>query len=80
MAEIPIQIPKQSIAIDEATLLEHLVEDGKRVEEGSPLFLIETEKVETEINASASGVVHWTAEVGQVYEVGTRIGHIDTGG
>ena len=47
--------------------------------EGDPLFRIETEKVETEVASPASGVVHWTAAVDETYPVGTQIGVIDTG-
>jgi pyruvate/2-oxoglutarate dehydrogenase complex dihydrolipoamide acyltransferase (E2) component len=78
MAEIPIQIPKLSIAIHEATPLEWLVADGQSVHEDDPLFVLETDKVETEVNSPASGVVRWNAELGRAYPVGTRIGHIET--
>jgi 2-oxoglutarate dehydrogenase E2 component (dihydrolipoamide succinyltransferase) len=78
VAEFPIRIPKASLATTEATFLEWLVEEGKPVEEGEPLYLMETEKVEQEMESPASGVVHWTAEPGQVYDVGTQIGHIET--
>jgi pyruvate/2-oxoglutarate dehydrogenase complex dihydrolipoamide acyltransferase (E2) component len=76
VAEIPIRIPKASLATTEATFIEWLVEDGQPVDEGAPLYLIETDKVEQEIDAPAAGVVHWTGERGETYEVGTQIGHI----
>jgi pyruvate/2-oxoglutarate dehydrogenase complex dihydrolipoamide acyltransferase (E2) component len=65
-----------SVAISEATLSDVLVHDGEHVTEGDPLFLIETEKVETEIVAGASGTVHWTGTVGDVYDIGAEIGVI----
>jgi len=37
---------------------------------------VETEKVETEIPAGASGTVHWTGEIGTVYDIGVEIGVI----
>ncbi len=79
MGAFPIRIPKVSLAIHEATLLGHIVEEGGKVNEGDPLFRIETEKVETEVASPASGVVHWTAAVDETYPVGTQIGVIDTG-
>jgi pyruvate/2-oxoglutarate dehydrogenase complex dihydrolipoamide acyltransferase (E2) component len=80
VADFTIRIPRASVAISEATLLEALVEEGERVEEGDPLFVIETDKVETEIQAGASGTVHWTGEVGTAYDVGTEIGVIEVSG
>ena len=77
MASFTVRIPRTSVAVAEATLTGVLVEDGQTVKEGDPLFVIETEKVETEIDAGASGTVHWTGEVGTVYPIGTEIGAID---
>jgi pyruvate/2-oxoglutarate dehydrogenase complex dihydrolipoamide acyltransferase (E2) component len=76
VADFTVRIPRVSVAVSEATLVEYLVEEGQSVEEGAPLFLIETEKVETEIPAGASGSVHWTGEPGTVYEIGAEIGVI----
>ena len=73
----PIRIPKVSSAAFDATLSSYLVDEGQRVASGDPLFVIETEKVETEIVAARTGVVHWTAKVGEIYEIGVQIGHID---
>lgn len=78
MAQVPIQIPKVAMTITEATLLRHLVDDGGSVNQGDPLYLIETEKVETEVESPASGVVHWDSEVEETYDVGAQIGFIDT--
>ena len=77
MGQFPIRIPKVSMAITEATLIETCVDDGQKVNEGEALFLIETEKVENEIAAAATGLVHWTAELGETYAVGTQIGFIE---
>jgi pyruvate/2-oxoglutarate dehydrogenase complex dihydrolipoamide acyltransferase (E2) component len=80
MSEFTIRIPRSSIAISEATLVEQLVEEGDQVSEGDPLFAIETEKVESEIVAGASGTVHWTSELQTIYEVGAVIGVIQAEG
>lgn len=76
MAEFTVRIPRVSVAVSEATLVQVLVDEGDEVKEGEPLFVIETEKIETEIPAGASGRVHWTGEVGTVYDIGTQIGMI----
>ena len=77
MADFTVRIPRASVANTEATLVEVLASDGGHVEEGTPLFVIETEKVETEVDAGASGTVRWTGEVGTIYPVGTEIGVIE---
>jgi pyruvate/2-oxoglutarate dehydrogenase complex dihydrolipoamide acyltransferase (E2) component len=76
MADFIIRIPRVSVAISEAELLEFLVESGERVEEGAPLFVIATEKVDQEIEAGASGTVQWTGQIGTTYDIGAEIGVI----
>ena len=77
MSSFPINIPRVSVAISEGTFVETLVAEGERVEAGEPLFVLETEKVETEIPAGASGTVRWSGDVGAVYPIGTQIGVIE---
>jgi pyruvate/2-oxoglutarate dehydrogenase complex dihydrolipoamide acyltransferase (E2) component len=76
VADFVIRIPRVSVAVSEAELIEFLAEDGQRVEEGSPIYVIATEKVEQEIEAGASGTVQWTGEVGTTYDIGVEIGVI----
>jgi pyruvate/2-oxoglutarate dehydrogenase complex dihydrolipoamide acyltransferase (E2) component len=76
MAEFVIRIPRVSVAVSEAELIEFLVADGQRVEEGTPIYVIATEKVEQEIEAGATGTVQWTGEVGTTYDIGVEIGVI----
>ena len=76
MGELLIRIPRVSVAVSEAELVELLVEDGQHVAEGTPIYVIATEKVEQEVEAGASGTVSWTGEVGAVYEIGVEIGVI----
>jgi pyruvate/2-oxoglutarate dehydrogenase complex dihydrolipoamide acyltransferase (E2) component len=71
-----IRIPRVSVAVSEAELVEFLVEDGQHVEEGMPIYVIATEKVEQEIEAGATGTVQWTGEVGTTYDIGVEIGVI----
>lgn len=78
MAQLPLRIPKLSVAVREATITEWLALEGDVVTEGDELYLVETDKVETEVTSPASGVVHWTADVGETYVVGTQIGYIES--
>ncbi|MGH3678369.1 MAG: biotin/lipoyl-containing protein [Mycobacterium sp.] len=76
MADFIIRIPRVSVAVSEAELVDLLVEGGQHVTEGAPIYVIATEKVEQEIEAGASGTVQWTGEVGTVYDIGAEIGVI----
>lgn len=80
MADFAIRIPRVSVAISEAELIELLVTDGSHVSEGDPLFIIATDKVESEVVAGASGTVHWSGTVETVYEIGAEIGAIRPAG
>ena len=73
-------MPKLTLATTEATLVEWLVEDGATVGDGQPIYVVETDKVETEVPAAASGVVHPSAPAGGTYPVGAELGWIDIPG
>ena len=70
-------IPKLAVSMTEGTLVEWLVEDGAEVFAGDPLYRIETDKTEAEIEAPVSGVLRVEADAGEVLEVGTPIGEIE---
>jgi pyruvate/2-oxoglutarate dehydrogenase complex dihydrolipoamide acyltransferase (E2) component len=72
-----INIPKLGWTMEEGTLSEWLVEDGATVAAGDPLYVLESDKVENEIEAPESGVLHRTKKAGEAYPVGTEIGRID---
>jgi pyruvate/2-oxoglutarate dehydrogenase complex dihydrolipoamide acyltransferase (E2) component len=76
VADFVIRIPRVSVAVSEAELVELLVDGGQHVDEGAPIYVIATEKVEQEIEAGASGTVQWTGEVGTTYDIGAQIGVI----
>ena len=75
---VPINIPKLGVSMTEGTLIEWLVADGAAVSEGDPIYLIETDKVENEVGATASGTLRRTGEEGETYAVGESIGEIET--
>jgi pyruvate/2-oxoglutarate dehydrogenase complex dihydrolipoamide acyltransferase (E2) component len=76
VADFIIRIPRVSVAVSEAELTEFLVDAGQHVAEGTPIYVIATEKVEQEIEAGASGTVRWTGQVGTTYHIGAEIGVI----
>jgi pyruvate/2-oxoglutarate dehydrogenase complex dihydrolipoamide acyltransferase (E2) component len=60
----------------EATLLEWTVPPGASVQPGDVIALIETDKVESELEAPAAGTLLTTGVPGEVYEIGALIGEI----
>ena len=68
------QMPKLGLTMEAGTILEWLVADETEVAEGMPVLLIETDKVETEVESSGSGRLHQTGVVGESYPCGTPIG------
>jgi pyruvate/2-oxoglutarate dehydrogenase complex dihydrolipoamide acyltransferase (E2) component len=78
VADFIIRIPRVSVAVAEAELTDFLVDAGEHVEEGTPIYVIATEKVEQEIEAGASGILQWTGQIGTTYDIGAEIGVITT--
>ncbi|MCA1843818.1 MAG: dihydrolipoamide acyltransferase [Actinobacteria bacterium] len=72
----PVVIPRLGMTMTEATLLEWVVPDGSAVTAGDLLYRIETDKVESDCEAPASGMVRQTVEPGGVHAVGAVIGEI----
>jgi pyruvate/2-oxoglutarate dehydrogenase complex dihydrolipoamide acyltransferase (E2) component len=72
-----IRIPKLGMSATEVTLLEWMLGDGETVAEGDVIYVVETDKSTTEIQAQASGVLRPTGEEGAVYRVGDLIGSIE---
>lgn len=69
-------IPKTGIYMDDCHLIDWLVDEGESVRAGDALFLMETNKVEMEIEAGADGIVHHGPPVGEDYPIGKVIGWI----
>ena len=74
---IELRIPQAGSEMGEGELVEWLVPSGTRVEEGQPVYVLATDKVEMNVEVPASGILHHVGEAGQVYAVGTVIGHIE---
>ena len=72
-----IRIPKTGDAIEEGTLVAWLVEDGGKAVEGEPLYTLETDKTEMDIEAPCSGILKRIGEEGEEYPVGELIATID---
>ena len=71
-----ILLPKLGFSVTEATLAEWFVKDGDQVEEGKPLFSVESDKSVQEVEAPTSGILSIHKEAGEVYEIGTVLGEL----
>lgn len=73
---IEILLPKIGFSMSEGTIAEWLIADGEEAVEGQPLFLLESDKSATEVEAPASGTLRIIAQPGETHEVGVVIGTI----
>ncbi|WP_095012632.1 biotin/lipoyl-containing protein [Tsuneonella mangrovi] len=72
-----IRVPKLGMSATEITIAEWMHGDGERVERGEVIYLAETDKTTTEIEAQASGIIRQTGVEGTAYPVGALIGTIE---
>ena len=72
----PIYMPKLGLTMTEGTLTEWLVDTGETVSQGQPVASIETDKIETEIEAEAEGHLHHLCKSGEVFECGVVLGWV----
>ena len=72
-----ILLPKLGFDMNEGILTEWLAADGSQVAEGQPLYSVESEKSNNEIEAPASGTLKIVAAAEETYEVGTVLGYIE---
>ena len=69
-------MPKTGIYQDDVTLVQWLADEGAYVEEGQDILIMETEKVEVEVQADASGWLHRMIEPEATLAIGTVVGMI----
>lgn len=69
-------MPKLGLTMEEGTILEWLVADGTAIQPGMPVLRIETDKVESDVEANTAGRLHLSAEVGETYPCGAVIGYV----
>lgn len=80
MALVPVHMPKYGMTMEVGIIVEWLKKDGEAIAEGESIAVIETEKVETELEAPASGTVQEIlAELDEEVPVGEVIAYIEDG-
>lgn len=72
-----ILLPKLGFSMSEGAVAEWLVPDGAEVQEGQPLYSLESEKAVQEVESPASGRLKILAHIGEVCPVGTVLGEIE---
>lgn len=73
---VEVVVKKIGMAMTEGVVAEWLVDDGGHVDEGGPLYMLETEKVQMEIEAPATGIVHHLVAADQTVTPGTVIAYV----
>ena len=77
MSVTSVRIPKAGQAIDEGTVARWLVRDREAVEVGQSVYLLETDKVEMEIESPATGTINILVPEGTTLAVGSEVARID---
>ncbi len=71
-----IVAPKLGMSMSDVTIVEWMVKEGEKVEKGTAVLVIETEKTEWNVEAGASGFLHILAEEGEKAKIGQVVGLI----
>lgn len=71
-----VRIPKLGVAMTQGSVIEWLVEDGAHVDSGELLYILATDKTETEVAAPATGKLAIMCDLDVEYDVGTLIAQI----
>lgn len=71
-----LRMPKIGMEMTEGVLARWLADDGAPVRRGQPLYEIETDKVASEIEAPADGVLRRIGEAGATYPVGEPVAEL----
>lgn len=79
MARVAIHMPKYGMTMTEGIITEWHFQEGDQVKEGDALLTVETEKVDTDIEAPVSGtLVEVRYEVDDEVPVGEIVAYIES--
>lgn len=72
-----VVLPKWGMTMQDGVIVEWLVKVGDSVTEGQPLAVIETEKVDTDLESPGAGtVIELLVEAGESADVGSVIARL----
>lgn len=81
MAQVEMKMPKMGESVAEATIIKWLKKEGDRIEQDEPVLEIATDKVDSEVPSSVSGIMgRRMFNEGDVVQVGAVIALINTEG
>lgn len=66
-------MPKLAMGMNEGTVIEWLVKEGERVEQGAPIMVVETEKVSYDLESPLTGYLHIIVPDGETVPVESTI-------
>ena len=69
-------MPKLGLTMEEGTILEWLVDHAATVTPGTSVMVVETDKVETDVEIPDGGVLHIIGAIGETYKCGALIGWV----
>jgi len=73
-----IKVPEVGESITEGVIAEWLVDDGAVVESGQDIYVLETDKITTNVPAEQSGTITIKVSGGETVEIGQTVATIDT--
>ena len=73
---VQIVAPKLGMSMSDVTMVEWKVKEGEKVEKGSVVLVIETEKTEWNVEAGATGFLHILVQEGVKAKIGQVVGLI----
>ena len=76
---VQIVAPKLGMSLSDVTMVEWKVKEGEKVEKGTAVLVIETEKTEWNVEAGASGFLHILVQEGAKAKIGQVVGLIAEG-
>lgn len=74
---VKVKIPQLGFSVANVTLTEWLLENGAQVAQGQPLYVVETDKAQQEIESPVGGTLRIIAEPGNEYAVGDVIAEVE---
>ena len=71
-----LKIPKLGMSMEDGVIVAWLVSDGDHVEVGQPIYLIETDKTQAEVESPYAGTIRLIGELETAYVVGTVVAEL----
>ncbi len=68
-----VVVPSVGESITEVTLAKYIVKDGEYAEKDAPIVELESDKASVEVTAPISGIVTYSAKIGDVLKIGEKV-------